>query len=201
MTAANPCPVQFSISEMFHGHTLVKVDFGEKSDEFCVANYLDSDFFDLLEVLFWMNPDLYREGLEPLRTAQRKSYVFKSESNSYWLYWNLEGSDVYLTLRPVGTMPDGNIELKIERDDEMWIQTIVPYKALCYTVVKAVNDLMAKQGFLGICWSNESKDLNLRHFLHLKAIAMDMGPIDDCDGFTSYSKLEDDLKLVALPMP
>jgi hypothetical protein len=200
MSTANTCPVQFSISEMFYGHTLVKVDFGEKSDEFCVANYLDSDFFDLLDVLFWMNPDLYRECLEPLRTAPRSSFVYNSESKAYRLYWNLEGPDVYLTLRPVGTMPDGDVELKIEDNDSLWIQTVVPYKALCYTVVKAINDLMAKQGLLGMCWTNESKDLNLRHFLHLKAFALDLGPIDDCDGFTSYSKLEDDLKLVALPM-
>lgn len=201
MSAANTCPIQFSILEMYYGRTLVKVDFEGESDEFYIANYLDSDFLDLMQVLFWMNPKFYRENLESLRTAPRTTLIYDAETNSYKLYWNLEGPDVYVMLRPTAAMPEGDLELKIQVNDRLWIQTVVPYKALCYTVVKAINDLMAKQGFLGLCWTNESKDLNLRHFLHMKAFAMDLGSIDEFDDFTSYSKLEDDLKLLALPMP
>ena len=201
MSVTQVCPVQFSILQMVYGRTRVRVDFEGKSNEFNVANYLDSDFFDLMQVLFWMNPTFYRGALEILRTGPRNTASYDAPTNAFKLYWNLEGSDVYVTLHPVGEIPEGNVELKMEVDDNIWIHADVPYKALCYTVVKAINDLMAKQGLLGICWTNECKDLNLRYFLHLKAFVMDLGPIDEFDGFTSFSKLDNDLKLIALPMP
>ncbi len=201
MSATQACPVQFSILKMDFGHTLLKVDFEGKSNEFHIANYLNSDFFDLMQVLFWMNPAFYRESLETLRTGPSNTTSYDAPTDAFKLYWNLEGSDVYVTLHTIGEIPDGNVELKIEVNGNIWIQAVVPYKSLCYTVVKAINDLMAKQGLLGICWTNESKDLNLRYFLHLKAFAMDLDPIDAFDGFTSFSNLDNDLKLLDLPMP
>lgn len=194
-------PVQFSILEMTCGHTLLKVDFGQESKVLTIANNSSCDFIDLMQWLFWVNPVFYRGSLGELRKLPGRAIIYETETDAYKLHWNSESSGIDLTLRPVGVIPDADVELKLAIDNDIWIQTAIPYKALSYVVVKAINDRMAKQGLLGIFWSKESTQFNLRPFLHLKAFAMDLGPIDEFDGFTSYSNLEDDLKLLALPMP
>ena len=193
--------VEFSIPEMEYGRSLVKIDFNNDSHEFWVANFLSCDFFDLMEVMFWMNEDLYREALETLRNNPRSRYSYDAKTKAWSLHWDLEGGDVYLTLSEKSPLPKGDVELKIDLNYDTWVQLTLPYKSLCYTVVKAINDIMAKQGLLGINWTNENQDLNIRHFLHLKAYVMDLGAIDECDGLTSRSNLENDLKLLAMPMP
>lgn len=201
MTAANACPVQFSIPELDNGYTYVQIDFAQESEEFEVANYLANDFFDLLERLYRMNPKFHRDQPELTSDCPRDLLKHDGETNSYTLDWDLRGYYVYVTLRAIGTIPDGNVELKVTIDDSPWIKTTVTYKQLCYTIVKAVNDLMARQGFLGICWTNQKQDLNLQYFLRLKTFAMDLECSDQFNGLTSDSKLEDDLKLLAMPMP
>ena len=193
--------IKFSILEMEYGRSLVKIDYEEDSQEFWISNFLSCDFFDLMEVMFWMNPNLYRAALEPLRKGPRSSFQYEESTKTWQLHWDLEGEDVYLQLTQLSDLPNGDIELTIKINDSEWIKAALRYKELCYSIVKAINDIMAKQGLLGINWTNENQDLNLRHFMHLKAYVMDLGDIDQCDGFTSYSKLEDDLKLIALRMP
>lgn len=193
--------IQFSIPEMEYGRSLVKIDFNNESREFWVANFLSCDFFDLMDVMFWMNEDLYRDALETLRNKPRNRFSYDAEAKAWSLHWDLEGDDIYLTLTEKSELPKGDVELKIDLGGDILVQTTLPYKSLCYTVVKAINDIMAKQGLLGINWTNENQDLNIRHFLHLKAYVMDLGAIDEYDELTSYSKLENDLKLLAMPMP
>lgn len=156
-----------------------------------------------METLYLIYPDSLKEALEYDR-CNRKTHFTSKKSGTKELYWDLDGrGDVYLTISaiPDSELPHGDIQLEIELNYEIWAQCIISYKALCYSVVKSINDIIAKQGLIGINWTNEKQDLNLRHFLHLKAFVMDLEPIDEFDGFTSYSKLENNLKLIALPMP
>ena len=50
---------------------------------------------------------------------------------------------------------------------------IVQYRDMCYAVAKACTDALKKHGFYGYHYSTYFQDINIRHLLFLKSVALD----------------------------
>ena len=74
---------------------------------------------------------------------------------------------------------------------------------MCYATAKAITGLIAEYGLIGVYESTWMADINLRRFLKIKEIALDL-PIkkayDSEDTDAVHTSLEEELKLLLKPM-
>ena len=50
----------------------------------------------------------------------------------------------------------------------------VKYKDLCYALAKGITEIFVRYGLIGYYESTWMEDINIRHFLHIKEIALGM---------------------------
>ena len=74
---------------------------------------------------------------------------------------------------------------------------------MCYAVSKAITDFIIEYGIIGSFESTWMKDINLRHFLKIKEIALDESipvTVGAGDNHKVVSSVEEEIKLLVKTM-
>ncbi|MCR5767256.1 MAG: hypothetical protein K6G45_02050, partial [Lachnospiraceae bacterium] len=107
--------------------------------------------------------------------------------------------------RPVNLDSDFevSITLDVHQNEDCKYNYTVRYRDLCYATAKAVTDLIIECGVIGFYETTWMEDINLRQFLTIKAIALDV-PIKKAynseGAYSVHTSIEDELKLLLKPM-
>lgn len=183
------CPLLLEIIPSGAGWADVKLDIGD--DHFdCEVSYIGDSIHDLVERVFYLYPDWnydehnqnvmkYYDEIEAVSTidgvtAKRRwiNVPWKTE-----LFWDGEGAFIKWTMERPATNEndfDVTITLDVSQEDESSYTYQVKYKDLCYAVAKGVTELLVRYGLIGYYETTWMDDINIRHFLHIKEIALDM---------------------------
>jgi hypothetical protein len=120
-------------------------------------------------------------------------------------YWDEEGViiDWVISKDPfIQEEFDINIKLNIYGEEDETKEFTVSYKDFCYALAKAITQTLKKYGINGFYRGYCSADINIRQFLHIKAIAL--GAKDYIDIFWTKdgdcSDLNKEIELLMLDM-
>ena len=123
------------------------------------------------------------------------------------MHWDEEGSSSHWVFTREPT-EDEDFELQIDiclrRGDEKNFSYKVRYKDFCYAVAKTCTEVIKSYGIYGYHHSTYEDDINLRHFLFVKAVALDCLDIrkltDNGDGLGESSSFEKEMELLMFDM-
>ena len=116
-------------------------------------------------------------------------------THSHWSIWREPTED---------TDFDIHINIQICRNDTKEYAYTVRYKDFCYAVAKTCTQVLKSHGIYGYHYSVYFDDLNLRHLLFIKAVALDAFEArqltDNEDGSGVSSPFEKELQLLLFDM-
>ena len=95
------------------------------------------------------------------------------------------------------------IVARLKDDETQEFKYIVSYKEFCYALAKACTELLKKYGINGFHQSYWDGEINLRHLLFIKAVALDaddMIKVEYKDNYEINSNIENELKLLLFDM-
>ena len=195
---------------------------------FIITSVWSDQFSKLLEVLYYLHPDQndpkrnddveYWDGV--CQDVNGKSVVVKIVErceecpatiqpipHKAELHWDEEGSSSHWVFTREPT-EDEDFELQIDiclrRGDEKNFSYKVRYKDFCYAVAKTCTEVIKSYGIYGYHHSTYEDDINLRHFLFVKAVALDFLDIrkltDNGDGLGESSSFEKEMELLMFDM-
>ena len=183
------CPLSLEIIPRGTGWADVKLDIGD--DRFdCVISYIGDSIHDLIERVYYLYPDWphdsydyrimeYYDEVKPVSTIDGATdkHVWSDVPKRTEMVWDREGSSVKWTLeRPATLESEFNVIITLEvlQEEESARIYQVKYKDLCYAVAKGATEVLVWYGLIGYYESTWMEDINIRHFLHIKEIALDM---------------------------
>ena len=211
-------PLSIEITDIAAGWIGTKIHFCEQEFEFPISTVLWSEkFFYLLGVLYYFSPEFadcdnseIHEYIDEFNCLDDSSgdeceLAYRTEFDWFaepqYFVWNIERE---LTL-------NADFKLKIrcttnyEREMTTIIDTEVPFKEFCFSVVKAVDKSIKRYGFVGMdVGTYKCRDFNLSHFLYLKAYVLDrldlIETTFDIQTDEVFSSFEKELELLKIPM-
>ncbi len=216
MSAAS-CPISLSFSSSGAGWAKAKLLIGEDAFEFSIS-YLGNDINDLLDRVYYLYPNWGHDDANwkilEYGEADLPTVFDGKEKIIHWeeipwktsLYWDGEGESVRWGFeRPVNLDDDFDVDISLDvyQNEEKKYQYSIRYKDLCYAVSKAITDFIAEYGIVGSFDSSWMKDINLRHLLKIKAIALDEAIKENGDTGEKWkvtSSLDEEIKLLLQPM-
>ncbi len=194
------CDIKMKLVPYGGGWTDVYFDICGDSHCFIISSVLGYQFSDFLRILYHLHPNHgdsekaddiieYKCGLcakdkngyhvvrvlNQLQDAE-PPFVYQDIPWKAQFTWNEEGAQSNWTLERIPNQAE-EFTLKIhivhERSEVKIYDYEVPYKDLCYAVAKACTDMLKEYGFYGYHHSTYTQDLNIRHLLFLKSVALD----------------------------
>ncbi|MDE8734784.1 hypothetical protein P0G10_16950 [Eubacteriales bacterium DFI.9.88] len=169
---------------------------------FVISSMMGDSFNALLEALYYLDPDnidkksfdglnadtfyLASKGvdepqekvsdLEEFRKIHGSPYYYIEEPYRIRFEWCSEPETDQWTIEKEQSLEktfDIHIKIKRSADDGKIIEFTKPYKEFCYAVAKGCTEALKKHGMLGYHQAIYYDDLNLRHLLRIKTIALD----------------------------
>ena len=210
-------PISLSFSSGGAGWAEARMLIGEENFVFPIS-YLCGGINELLDCVYYLYPcwghDDYNSEVMEYGEADIPGIFDGKETLMHWtqipwktsLMWNGEFDFVCWSFeRPINIDKefDVAITLEVHQEKKGTYNYTIRYKDLCYAVSKAVTDFIVEYGILGGFESAWMKDINLRHLLKIKEIALDesitvtFGAGDD---HKVISSIEEEIKLLVKPM-
>ena len=213
------CPLTLEITTISAGWIDVKIQFQNQEYEFPISTTWGTDtIFYLLGVLYYFSPDFveaciseadtYIDEYKSPREYSTENYLFAYKAICRWcaepsiLDWYIE--------RELVDEEDFNLKIRCESnfyDTEIKtiIDTVVPYKAFTYAVVKAIDDAIKCYGFMGFDESSHRcREFVMVHYLYLKALVLNRQDLIEIhhtgNRWEITSSLEKEFELIKLPM-
>ncbi len=218
MNTATNRPMSLSFSARGAGWAKARLHIGDDDFVFSIS-YIGAGINDLIERVYYLSPQLghddYDYNVMEYEDAEITSVVNGEEATRHWidipwktmpLVWDGEPDTVcWILERPVNLDSDFDVSitLDVHQDVDGEFNYTVRYRDLCYAVAKAITDLIAEYGLIGVYESTWMTDINLRHFLKIKEIALDLQikkAHDSEDTDVVHTSLEEELKLLLKPM-
>ena len=222
------CGMELKLVPYGAGWTDVYFNINGDNLYFIITSVWSDQFSKLLEVLYYLHPDQndpkrnddveYWDGV--CQDVNGKSVVVKIVErceecpatiqpipHKAELHWDEEGSSSHWVFTREPT-EDEDFELQIDiclrRGDEKNFSYKVRYKDFCYAVAKTCTEVIKSYGIYGYHHSTYEDDINLRHFLFVKAVALDCLDIrkltDNGDGLGESSSFEKEMELLMFDM-
>ena len=195
------CPVKIRLVPYGGGWTDVHMDIGEDNLYFVISSYQGNQFEDLVKALYHMYPkqsdsenadslidyvewltEYTGEEYVPVKIAETREVggVYVDIPWKAQFTWDGEGplAKWYIERNP-DNKKDFMLDIKIVEEDywedrpEITHQYCVRYKDMCYAVAKACTEALKKHGIYGYHHATYYNDINIRHLLFLKAVALD----------------------------
>ncbi len=210
-------PMSLSFSSSGAGWAKAKLLIGEDAFDFLIS-YLWDDISDLLDRVYYLYPNWRHDEVNLNKMeygeADITSVVDGEEGTRHWvdipwktsLFWDGEGESVRWDFeRPVNLDDDFDVVISLDvfQNEARKYKYSIRYKDLCYAVSKAITDFSAEYGIVGSFESSWMKDINLRHLLRIKAIALDEAIAENVDTEEKWkvtSSLDEEIKLLLKPM-
>ncbi len=187
------CPLKIKI-DCDAGWSEVQFNYQDKILHFLISYCFDEQLDDLLETLYYLNPNvcdtadpnerLFEEWKEVVHKTGGYHYAYLSSS----FMWNEEpAANKWTISRDFVESGDKewdysfNLHIKIAKlTDPDWDAEKSPevysfdikYCDFCYAVAKAITEMIKKYGFYGYHMSTYNQDLNMRYLLSIKSIAL-----------------------------
>ena len=213
------CPLSLEIIPSGAGWADVKLDIEDVHFD-CVLSYIGDSMHDLIERVYYLYPDWlhdsydyrimeYYDEVEAVSTVDgvTEKRVWSDVPKKAEMIWDGEGSSIKWILERPATIEsefDVTITLEVSQEDESTHTYHVKYKDLCYAVAKGVTEVLVRYGLIGYYESTWMEDINIRHFLHIKEIALDMKMDMESDHDESRSifttRLGQELDLLIKPL-
>ena len=209
------------------GWTDVHFNIGDDKLYFIITSVWSDQFSKLLEVLYYLHPDQndpkgnddidYWDGVCEIIGGKPKIVQIVEQYNGYGavrpipykaeLHWDEECSSSHWVFTREPTA-DEDFELQIDicfyRDEKKNYTYKVRYKDFCYAVAKTCTEVLKSHGIYGYHHSTYEDDLNLRHLLFIKAVALDCLETrkltDNGDGLGESTSFEKEMELLLFDM-
>lgn len=212
------CPISLSLIPGGAGWAEAEIEIFADSYT-CSISYLGDSIHDLVERVYYLYPNLdhddynnlimeYYEDVEAFETID-DIVVSRDWINVPWkteLLWDGEGSHIKWMLERPATIEtdfDVTITLEVFQEEQSTHTYQVRYKDLCYAVARSVTDLLVRYGLMGCYESTWMDDINIRHLLRIKEIALDMEIERKTDSQSDIcsSDLKQELEFLIRPLP
>ena len=208
------CSIKIEFYDVGAGWLNMKMGINGDELDLCTTYCLGDGFHALLERMYYLHPNAYNHDYsgEIVETEEisavidgRKVAVEVPYKTNF--YWNEEGSYITWKIEHKPTLDrefDLYLKIIINRDDETQeFKYIVSYKEFCYALAKACTELLKKYGINGFHQSYWDGEINLRHLLFIKAVALDaddMIKVEYKDNYEINSNIEKELELLLFNM-
>ena len=212
------CPISLTFSSTGAGWADAKLCIGEDAFTFSIS-YLWPGINELLDRVYYLYPkwwhDDYNLDVMEYGEADLPTIIDGKEMIIHWeeipwkttpLEWSGEPDSVRWEMeRPVNINKDFDVAITLDvwQEKERKYSYTVRYKDLCYAVSKAITDFIAEYGIIGSFESTWMKDMNLRHLLRIKGIALDEAVkvnVGTKNDWKVTSSLKEEIKLLLRPM-
>ena len=222
------CGIELKLVPYGAGWTDVYFNIGNDKLYFIISSSLDDQFFKLLEALYYLHPDQndpkrnddieYWDGVCERKNGHYKVIKIMERCKEYpaiivpiphkaELHWNEEGSFSHwvFTREPTEeTDFELQIDICIHRDEQKHYSYQVNYKDFCYAVAKTCTEVLKSHGIYGYHHSTYEDDINLRHLLFIKAVALNCLETrilkDNGHGLGESTSFEKELELLLFDM-
>jgi hypothetical protein len=213
------CPIMLEVKPDGAGWAEVKMHIG-KDDYVFTVSYIGEDIHDLIEKVYYLYPnwghdDHNNKVMEYYDDVEIESTIDGVTVKRIWtevpwrteLLWDGEGSYMKLKMERPATIDDDfdvTITLEVYQQEESFHTYTVRYKDLCYAVAKGVTEALIRYGIVGCYESTWMQDINIRHFLQIKGLALDkeieLVPDSQNEKSIFYTRLGQELDLLIRPM-
>ncbi len=211
------CPMSLAFSSSGAGWAEAKLRIGKDAFDFSIS-YLWAGINELLDRVYYLYPNWGHDDADwnimEYGEADLPTVFDGKEMIIHWeeipwktsLDWDGEGESVRWDFeRPVNLDDDFDVVITLAayKNEERKYKYSIRYKDLCYAVSKAITDFIAEYGIIGYHESTWMKDINLRHFLKIKGIALDEAITENAgyeERWKVTSSLEAEIKLLLKPM-
>ena len=182
------CPIMLEVKPGGAGWAEVNMHIG-KDDYTFILSYIGEDIYDLIEKVYYLYPNWGHDNLdyrvmEYYDDVEIESTIDGVTAKQLWsdvpwktkLLWNGEGTYVKWKMERPATIDDDfdvTITLEVYQQEESFHTYTVRYKDLCYAVAKGVTEALIRYGIVGCYESTWMQDINIRHFLQIKGLALD----------------------------
>ena len=221
------CGMEMKLVPYGGGWTDVYFNIGDEKLYFIITSVWSDQFSKLLEVLYYLHPDQndpkrnddidYWDGVCEIIDGESRIVQIVEQYNGHGavrpiphkaeLYWDEEGSSSHWVFTRKPTEDTDfilQIDICIHRDEEKHYSYQVQYKDFCYAVAKTCTEVLKSHGIYGYHHSTYEDDLNLRHLLFVKAVALDCLETrkltDNGDGLGESTSFEKELELLLFDM-
>ena len=222
------CGMEMKLVPYGAGWTDVYFNIGDDKLYFIITSVWDDQFSKLLEVLYYLHPNQndpqrydvidywygvceYIDGdykiTKILERSEECPAIIQPVPYKAELHWDEEGSSSHWVFTREPTEATDfvlQIDICIHRDEDKRYSYQVPYKDFCYAVAKTCTEVLKSHGIYGYHHSTYEDDINLRHLLFIKAVALDCLEIralkDNGDGLGESTSLEKELELLLFDM-
>lgn len=210
-------PLSIEIIPGAYGWADVRLKIFDDVFEFALSDVCDS-IHGLIERVYYLYPvwqhDNRDHSIMEYGEADITSTINGTKETERWydipyaskpLYWDGEGSYVIWKMkRPLDIKSDFEVTiiLEVNQEDVSTHTYAIRYSDLCYALAKGVTEMLLDYGFIGYYETTWMEDINLRHFLRIKEIALDT-PIALTDGEHEgvfHTSLKQELDLLLHPM-
>lgn len=222
------CGMEMRLVPYGAGWTDVYFNIGDDKLYFIITSVWSDQFSKLLEVLYYLHPGQndpkcngdveYWDGvcqdingksvvIKIMEYCEECPAIIRPIPHRAELHWDEEGSSSHWVFTRDPT-EDEDFELQIDicihRDEEKHYSYKVRYKDFCYAVAKTYTEVIKSYGIYGYHYSTYEDDINLRHFLFVKAVALDCLDIrtlkDNGDRLGESTSFEKELELLLFDM-
>jgi len=215
------CPVLLEFIPGGAGWAKIIMKIYDDSFTFPIS-YIGDSVYGLVERIYYLYPDWnhddcdyrvmeYYDDIEVVSTVDGVT-VNRVWSNVPWrtqLIWDGEGKFVNVYFERPKTIEancDVTITLDVHQEKESVHSYYVKYMDLAYALAKGVTELLVKYGIVGYYESTWMDDVNIRHFLRIKEIALNAAielEADDegADSDIYKSRLGQEMDLLIMPIP
>lgn len=222
------CGMELKLVPYGAGWTDVHFDIGNDKLYFIITSVWGDQFSKLLEVLYYLHPDQndpkrnddieYWEGVcehingsykvtKIVEQCEECPAVIQPIPYRAELHWDEEGSSSHwvFTRKPTEeTDFELQIDICIRRDEEKYYCYKVCYQDFCYAVAKTCTEVLKSHGIYGYHHSTYEDDIDLRHLLFIKAVALNCLETrtlkDNGDGLGESTSFEKELELLLFDM-
>ncbi len=162
------CDIKMRVVPYGGGWTDVHLDICGDSHYFIISYAFSNQFNDLLALLYKLHPDNFRDESEDFSEL----CVCQGSACKGSFTWDEEGAYSEWSLERI---PDENtdfmLKMHIEHHDKTFEYSVL-YKDFCYAVAKACTEMLKEYGFGGYHYSTYTQDMNIRHLLFIKSVAL-----------------------------
>ena len=208
------CSIKIEFYDVDAGWLHLKININNDELDMRTSYCLGDGFQALLERIYYLHPDAYDNDFsgeivetEEIATVLDETRIAVEVPYKTNFYWDEEGSFIDWEIEHEPTLDrefDLYLKIIITRNDEKQkFEYTVSYKEFCYALSKACTELLKKYGINGFHQSYWDGDINLRHLLFIKAIALDadeMIKVECKDKNEMKSNIENELKLLLFDM-
>lgn len=191
------CGMEIKLVPYGGGWTDVYFHIGDDELYFIITSIRCDQFSKLLEILYYLHPDQndpmsndnidYWDGVYEIingkcvvskivEHCEEYPAIIHSIPHKAEMHWDEEGSSSHwiFTREPTEESDfELQIDICIHQEKEKHYSHKVRYQDFCYAVAKTCTEVLKSHGIYGYHHATYTDDINLRHLLFIKAVALD----------------------------